>query len=65
MVLLEYSITVGFVKGYFVVTYPLAPSLIYYVKGRRVSKGGGQSPPLKITSPFPSRGRGIKGDGVT
>jgi hypothetical protein len=28
-------------------------------------KRGGEAPSLKITSPFPFRGRGIKGDGVT
>jgi hypothetical protein len=42
--------TVGFVKGYFVVTYPLAPSLIYYVKGRGSGKGGGFAPSLKSLS---------------
>jgi len=43
---LEYSIKAGFVKGYFVVTYPLAPSLTYYVKGRGLGKGGGEAPSL-------------------
>jgi hypothetical protein len=33
-----------------------------FKKGRNRKEG--TKPPLKATSPFPSRGRGIKGDGV-
>jgi len=37
--------------------------LVSFEGGRRFKRGG-RSPPLKTTSPFPSRGRGIKGDRV-
>jgi hypothetical protein len=45
---LEYSISGGFVKGDFVVTYPPDPlPLFILLREGGISKGGGEAPSLK------------------